>query len=114
MALEAFIVTVDATGAGARVTADPANAERLITGVAPTKAYMVAKGWGRGGKAPKMRDSGGRRGRQGKVENAVGKQRGWGEAIESVWAADVKRRAGTQGKKKRRKELRSGCRGAGR
>jgi len=74
MAFEAFMVTVAATGAGALDTADPAKAERLISGATPTNAYMV-KVWGWGGREngeePGRRDDeggGGGRERRGRVE----------------------------------------------
>lgn len=94
IAFEAFIVTVDATGVGARETADPAKAERLITGAAATKAYMMAKREGAGGREGKnQRGSGEREGRgREDDENAVVEQ-GVMVAVALVGAADVKRRA---------------------
>lgn len=109
IAFEAFIVIVDATGAGARETADPAKAERLITGVAATKAYMMTGRGDRGDEEGGKRKWYGGAGRAWEEDENAERELGMMAAEEVVWAAGVKRRARGGGHKRRRKELRQGC-----
>lgn len=106
IAFEAFIVIVDATGAGARETADPAKAERLITGVAATKAYMMTGRGDRRGEEGGKSKWYGRAGREWEGGRRAESELGMMVAIEVVRRADVKRRARGGGQKRRRKDLR--------